>query len=61
MHTCTQDKIKLFCFIVTTDRLIVARNFNDSFFCVGEPNLILVPSGKIISFINFCNLKWHAE
>ena len=29
------------------DRLNNARNFNDSFFNPGEPNLVLVPSGKI--------------
>jgi len=29
------------------DQLITARNFDDSFFCLGEPNLILVPSGKV--------------
>ena len=31
----------------TVDRLTTARNFTDSYFTVGEPNLILVSSGKI--------------
>ena len=42
-------------FIISVGRLITARNFNDSFFILGEPNLILVPSGKIL---NMTNLVW---
>ena len=34
-------------YFVTVDRLTAARKFNDSYFTVGEPNLILVSSGKI--------------
>lgn len=43
-------------FIVIVGQLIKARKFIDSFFNLGEPNLILVPSGKVLIFVimTFC-------
>ena len=40
-----------FIIIVTIGRLIISRTFNDSFFCSGEPNLVLVPSGKLCVYM----------
>ena len=37
-------------YFATVDRLTAARKFTESYFTVGEPNLILVSSGKMLTY-----------
>ena len=48
-------------FVVTVGRLVKARKFNESFFNLGEPNLVLVPSGKIYLYSDITCHLIHAK